>query len=318
MRKLILGKTLVAAALVAATASFSSAFAQQWKPERPIKVVVPFGAGGTTDVMVRVLLKKIEEKTGWTMIVDNKVGASGAIGSLEVKNAKPDGHVIGVSATLLYALDPFVPGVNVGYKPEDFDYLGTMGLIEFGVVAPKDAPFNDLKEMAEYSKKKKIRFVSQGRPLELSMELMSKKFGIEYVTATTSGSAESLQLVAGGHADLAMDGGLHVSFIRDGKVKPVAILANKRPSYAPDTKTIIEQGAPLPMRNYVLFFTPLGMPANVKAALAQAIDDGMKTPEMREHMGKIFMGVDNLGPDKAKADVLEQAAHWKEYFANKK
>lgn len=308
---------LSAAAMLFAVAGIDRADAQ-WKPDRPIRVVVPFGAGGTTDVMVRVLLKKIEEKTGWTMIVDNKVGASGTIGSMEVKNAKPDGHVIGVSATLLYALDPFVPGVNVGYKPEDFDYLGTMGLIEFGVVVPKDAPFNDLKEMAEFSKKKKIRFVSQGRPLELSMELIGKQFGIEYVTATTSGSAESLQLVAGGHADVAMDGGLHVSFIKDGKVKPVTILAERRPSYAPDTQTIVEQGAPLPMRNYVLFFAPLNIPPNVKAALAKAIDDGMQTPEMKDHMDKIFMGVSNLGPDKARADVLEQANHWKAYFASKK
>jgi tripartite-type tricarboxylate transporter receptor subunit TctC len=315
MRKL--ATILSMAALLLAVAGSEIAHAQ-WKPERPIRVVVPFGAGGTTDVMVRVLLKKIEEKTGWTMIVDNKVGASGAIGSTEVKNAKPDGYIIGVSATLLYALDPFVPGVNLGYKPEDFDYLGTMGLIEFGVVVPKDAPFNDLKEMADYSKKKKIRFVSQGRPLELSMELMAKQFGIEYVTATTSGSAESLQLVAGGHADLAMDGGLHVSFIKDGKLKPIAVLAEHRPSYAPNTKTIIEQGAPLPMRNYVLFIAPLNLPPNVKAALAKAIEDGMQTPEMKEHMDKIFMGVSNLGPDKAKADVLEQAATWKTYFANKK
>lgn len=314
MRKSI----LVAAALLAATAGFSGAYAQQWKPERPIKVVVPFGAGGTTDVMVRIMLRKIEEKTGWTMIVDNKVGSGGALGSLEVKNAKPDGLTIGISATLLYSMDPYVPGVNVGYKPEDFDYLGTLALIEFGVVAPKDAPFNNLKEMAEYSKKKKIRFASQGRSLELGMEQMAKHFGIEYVTATTSGSSESLTLVAGGHADLAIDGGLHTSFIKDGKVKQITIWSDRRGDYAPDVPTIIEQGAPLPVRNYVLIFAPKGLPANIKETLAKALDDGLMSPEMQSHMKSIYMHPLNLGPEKSTADVLDQAKTWSAYFAGKK
>src|SRR5690606_33070645 len=116
--------------LLAVTTPMQQTFAQAdgWTPAQPIRVVIPFGAGGSTDVFGRVAINAMEQQTGWTLLVENKTGASGAIGSADVQNAAPDGYTIGIASTTVFSLDPFIPGAAVPYGPESFDYLGTLSL----------------------------------------------------------------------------------------------------------------------------------------------------------------------------------------------
>ncbi len=139
-------------------------------------------------------------------------------------------------------------------------------------------------------------------------------FGLDFVTAPTSGSGESLQLVAGRHADFTISGGVHVPFVLDGRMKVIAHFMNERSSYAPDARTVEEQGAKLPLRNYFLFNAPKGLPADAKAALVKAIDDAVKSDAVREHADRIYVTAANLGPDGSTADVMEQAAVWRAHF----
>jgi tripartite-type tricarboxylate transporter receptor subunit TctC len=318
-RRHFLVRAVVTAALATVTTAIAVHEAQaQWKPTRAIRVVVPYGAGGTSDIITRTVINQMEKQTGWSFVVENKVGAASALGMQEIMRAKPDGYTIGFSATSLVSLEPFFPGANSPYTADDFEYLATTGSIPFGLVANKDAPFNDLKSMGEYSKTKQLRFLSTGRPIQHAMEQMAADFGINFVSANTASANEALPQIMGGHADLTIDGGIFANFVKDGRVKLITVLSDTRGPYAPDIKTIVEQGGKIPFSNYRVFIAPKGFPADAKAALVAALDKAINSPEVVEYHAKLYNPVKNLGPEGTAKDVAEQVARWKAYYANKK
>ena len=161
----------------------------------------------------------------------------------EIKDAAPDGHTIGIVSTSLFALMPaLTPPTR--YKAEDLDYLGTIGTIEYALVVGKDAPYDDLAGIAAFAKKSgAVTFSATGKVLELTMERLAQHFDFKFVSGPTSGSAQSLQLVLGGHAHATISGGVHVPYIETGKAKSIASLSSVRADYAPNARTLQEQGA---------------------------------------------------------------------------
>lgn len=317
-RHFLIRATLTAALAAATTGIAVHEASAQWTPTRAIRVIVPFGAGGTSDVITRTVVNAMEKQTGWKFVVENKTGAAGAIGMQEIMRAKPDGYTIGFSATSLVSLEPFFPGANAPFTADDFDYLATTGSIPFGLIVGKDAPYNDLKGMGEFSKTKPLRFLSTGRPLQLAMEEMGKQFGINFVTSNIASAAEAIPLIMGGHADATIDGGVYAGFIKDGRAKLITIVGNSRQPFAPDVRTIIEQGGQLPFLNYRVFIAPKGLPADARAALAGALDKAMGSDEVKAYHATIYNPVENLGPEGTLKDVNEQVAKWKAYYAGKK
>jgi tripartite-type tricarboxylate transporter receptor subunit TctC len=306
------------AAVAATTAAMTEQASAQWKPTRPIRVVVPFGAGGTSDVITRTVVNAMEKQTGWQFVVENKTGAASALGMQEIMRAKPDGYTIGFSATSLVSLEPFFPGANSPYTAADFDYLATTGSIPFGVVVNKDVPYNDLKGMGEFSKTKPLRFLSTGRPLQLAMEQMGQQFGIQFVTSNSASAAEGIPLIMGGHADVTIDGGIYAGFVKDNRVKLITVLDTNRASFAPNVKTIIEQGGQIPFSNYRGFMAPKGLPADAKKALADALDKAINSDEVKAYHATIYNPVENLGPEGTLKDINSQIAIWKAHYAGKK
>lgn len=318
MQRRFIVKALMLAAVAASTTALTAvdAFAQ-WKPTRQIRVVVPFGAGGTSDVITRSVVSQMEKQTGWQFVVENKTGAASALGMQEIMRAKPDGYTIGFSATSLVSLEPFFPGANSPYTAEDFEYLATTGPIPFGLVVNKDAPYNDLKGMGEYSKTKPIRFMSTGRPLQHAMEQMKEQFGIQFITSNTASANEAIPQIMGGHADATIDGGIFANFVKDGRVKMITILDTKRGVYAPNVPTLIEQGGKLPFSNYRMFLAPKGLPADVKKALADALDKAITSDEVKAYHATIYNPVENMGPEGTLKDINAQVVIWKAHYAKK-
>lgn len=290
-----------------------------WKPTKPVRVVIGFGAGGTTDVLGRLVAKKIEDIKGWKVIVENKTGAAGALAVADIKTTTPDGYIVGLVSTGLFSLTPYL-APNSPYQAEDLDYLGTIGTIEFALVVDKDAPFDDLAGMAAFSKKNgPITFSSTAKLGELTMQRLGEHFGFKIVSSQTSGSSQSLLLVLGGHAQATISGGVHVPYIESSKAKIIASLSDMRADYAPNVKTLQEQGAgDVTLSEYFLFFSPKGMPADVKAAWAAAIDEAVNTPEVKEHVAKLFSRRINLGADGARTDVMRQAKTWRDWLEKAK
>lgn len=317
MQRRFIVKALMLAAVAASTTALTTEAFAQWKPTRQIRVVVPFGAGGTSDVITRSVVSQMEKQTGWQFVVENKTGAASALGMQEIMRAKPDGYTIGFSATSLVSLEPFFPGANSPYTAEDFEYLATTGPIPFGLVVNKDAPYNDLKGMGEYSKTKPIRFMSTGRPLQHAMEQMKEQFGIQFITSNTASANEAIPQIMGGHADATIDGGIFANFVKDGRVKMITILDTKRGVYAPNVPTLIEQGGKLPFSNYRMFIAPKGLPADVKKALADALDKAITSDEVKAYHATIYNPVENMGPDGTLKDINAQVVIWKAHYAKK-
>lgn len=316
-RRFLIKSSMLAAIAAMTTAVMTEQAAAQWKPTRSIRVVVPFGAGGTSDVITRAVVNQMEKQTGWQFVVENKVGAASALGMQEIMRAKPDGYTIGFSATSLVSLEPFFPGANSPYTAADFDYLATTGSIPFGLVVNKDAPYNDLKGMGEFSKTKPIRFLSTGRPLQHAMEQLKEQFGIQFVSSNTASANEAIPQIMGGHADATIDGGIFANFVKDGRVKMITILDTKRGVYAPNVPTLIEQGGKLPFSNYRMFIAPKNLPAEVKKALADALDKAINSDEVKAYHATIYNPVENLGPEGTLKDINSQIVIWKAHYAKK-
>ena len=231
-----------AMALVAVTlaaALFGGPARAEWKPTGPVTIIIPFGAGGSTDVFGRVFAAELETQTGWNVLVENRPGAGGVIGQLEVVNAAPDGQTLGLSSTSMFSMQPFMEGGSDELQPDSVDFLGTLSMIPYAIVAGAQAPFDDLKSLADYSKTNgPAKFSSTSEQLTLGMEQLAKEVGIAFVSAQTSGSGESLQLVAGRHADFTISGGVHVPFVLDGRMKVLAHFTDERGSYAADATTV--------------------------------------------------------------------------------
>ncbi len=308
-------RTILMALPVAAALAMAAPAAADWAPKQPIKVIIPFGAGGSTDVFGRVVFNEMEKMTGWKILVENRPGAGGVIGQVVVRDSKPDGHTLALSSTTVLSMQPFMPDAPKDALPESFDYVGTLSLIPYAIVAGKDAPFDDLASLAAYAKAKgPVKFSSTSPTLTLAMEEIAKAAGFEIVAAQTSGSGESLQLVAGRHADITISGGVHVPYVTDGRMKVIANLDDVRASYAPDAKTVEEQGAQLPFRNYFLLNGPKGLDPAAKAAIAKALDDALRSAAVAKHAETIHVNVKNLGPEGSTEDVMAQAKKWRAHF----
>ncbi|MGH1354641.1 MAG: Bug family tripartite tricarboxylate transporter substrate binding protein [Thalassovita sp.] len=310
-------KNTLFAIVSAITASFTAIPASaDWMPEKPISLVVPYGAGGSTDVFGRVLAAEMEKQTGWRVLVENRPGAGGAVGTLAVMNAEPDGYTLGVSATGLFTIQPYMVDGTPEIEPEKMDYLATLSIIPFAIVANSEAPFDNLQELADYSQKSgPVKFASTAKPLAYGMNLMADDMKIKLVSAASSGSSESLQLVLGGHADITISGGVHVPYIEDGRLKVIAFL-DERASYAPDVLTVEEQGTNFPVKNMFMVSAPKGLPEEAKAAIVAALDKAVMSEPVQAHGDKLYVNIRNLGPDATSEAVMTQAAFWRDYFRN--
>ena len=280
-------------------------------------MVVPFAAGSSTDGLARVVANQLQAQQGWTIVVENMAGAQGRIGAASVKNAAPDGLRIGVHSTVGFAFDPFVDKEKA-YKPGDFEYLGTIGTIEYALVAQSGAPYSDLKSLADWSKANRpIRFSGTGPSLELAMMKIAEHFGFKVVTAPTSGSGESMQLVLGGHADVTLSGGVHVPQIKAGNLKAIAMLQDRRADYAPDARTIREQGVNFSVLNNFMVFAPKGLPAAVKTKIVQALDQAINSDAVKDLAAKMGSVHGNLGAEGSTRTVEEQTKMWEALLAAK-
>jgi len=288
----------------------------EWAPTGPITMVVPFGTGGSTDIIGRVFVSELERQTGWRVLVENRPGVGGVVGTIDVINAKPDGQTIGLASIGLFAQAPYMPGGSREIEHHNIDFLGTISAIPYAIVASADAPFDDLAGMAAYFKTNgPLKYASTAPPLTVALELLAKEVGFEFVAAETTGSAESIQLVAGGHADFTLSGGVHVPFVLDGRMKVIAHFMDERGGYAPNAATVAEQGATLPLRNYFLFMAPKGLPDDTRQALTTAIDKAVNSDALKKHASTLYVNVKNLGPEGARASVAEQAEYWSKVLA---
>jgi tripartite-type tricarboxylate transporter receptor subunit TctC len=302
---------LIVAAILAAPAQAAE------YPERTITVIVPFPPGGASDATARVVTAKLAERVGQTVIVDNRAGANGAIGSVALTQAKPDGYTLLVGSIGVFAINPAL-FKDLKYDPQkDFDLLTVAVRTPNVLVTNPAVPVSSVRELIEHLKKTpdKVTFASSGTGSSdhLTAALFWQKTGTTGIHVPCRGGGPAINDLVAGHASVSFQNlGAIAEQVRAGKLKALAVTGDRRAAALPDVPTIAEAGVPdLEVYSWQAVAAPKGLPADVKAKLEVALIASVKAPDVKARFDQI--GFDVVGNTSAQfADFLAaEIARWK-------
>ena len=304
--------------LAAATLGIASLFAQaQDYPTKTVTVVVPFPAGGSSDMIGRILAQKMAEELKGTFIVENKPGATGAIGAASVKNAQPDGYTLLVSSLAVFVVNPHLQK-TLPYDPsKDFDLITVAVQAPNVLVANPKLPVNSVKELADYLRKNpdKATFASSGAGSSdhLTAELFWQETGTKAIHVPYKGGAPAIQDVIAGHADFSFQNiNAVLPQIQAGKLKALAITSAKRSPLLPNVPTLTESG----VRNAEVYSwqalaAPKGLPAPVKARIHAAAVHALKDPAVAKQLTDQGFEIVANTPEQFAQFQQQELARWK-------
>ncbi len=281
-------RATIAAFITVSLTGAAIAQAPQWPiTGKTIRIVLPFPAGGAgTDMMARLIGKKLSEDVGVPVVVDNKPGASTLIGAQEVARAAPDGHTILYTIVITHTQNPHL-FAKLPYDPfKDFTPLSQVARSATVLIANKDASFNDLKGMIAYGKanpgKLNVASYSPGSTSHINAEMLRIASGIDMVHVPYKGIADAQKGLLSNEVQLYFDGTASaVTAINAGMAKGIAAAADKRVSVLPDLPTIAEQGVQgIDIVGWQGFFGPGGMHPEVAKKISAAIAKIVKTDEI--------------------------------------
>ena len=245
-------------------------------PDKPVRLIVPYRAGGGTDTMARVFAKALSAALGQPVPVVNHKGGGGAVGGSRLKNSTPDGHTILMGGDDIASYIPLVSEVDFTY--EDFRFLAAVAEYQNAMYAKKGAPFATFEELAAYAKANPgIRLAHVGGITKPFIDHFVEQSGIEAKVIATGGGSEIVQLLLGGQIDAAYSGGIHNKNPEQWEVLG-SFNANRLPS-APDKPTFKEAGYGMSMPAYVLIMAPAGVPDEDAATLEAALLKAAKDPD---------------------------------------
>lgn len=282
-------KRILLATLLGLAASLAHAF-----PDKPLRVIVPWPAGGPSDTLARVVNAEVSRIIGQPVIIDNRVGASGTVGTEFVARAAPDGY------TLFWAIANHTTNhllFKVAYDPiKDFTPIGQIATSSHLVLVNPQLPARSFKEWIAFVKSQpgKHNYASAGNGTlqHLGMELLKREAGLDMVHVPYKGSAPAITDVLGGQVLMMFESTTaSLGHVRTGKLRPLAVASLKRIAPLPDVPTIAESGYPgFEVVGFTGVVAPARTPAAVAAALNAAYNKALAATEVRERMAS--MGVD--------------------------
>lgn len=274
--------------------------AEAWTPKGPIKLQIGFGAGGSTDIMGRLIATGVEENTGWNIVVENKPGGGGVAMFSTLMNKKPDGLTLGVGVNMPILLNLALRGDKLPFKVDSFDYIATITKGENAMVVKADAPYDNFKEFMDFARtQKSVAIAYDAKPQQMILNAITKQSGVKFKLIKHKSGAEQIQSLLGGHVAVACLAGAHIKYIKSGDLKMIAVYNKKRHSYALNVKTLIEEGYNYYLDPYFYIAAPKGLPANVKSALAEAFDKAIYSEKVKLALFNTLKATpDNLGPEK--------------------
>jgi tripartite-type tricarboxylate transporter receptor subunit TctC len=287
-------------------------------PERPIRLIVPFSPGGATDVVGRLWAERMKSKFG-PVVAENKGGGGGVIGATEVARSTPNGETLLFGNSSTQVIIPAIAD-KPPYDPvKDFQAVYMMAISPTCIVVHESVPAKTLKEFIDYARANPTKLsygsAGAGTMTNLSGELFKELIGVPQITHIPyKGSAPGVTDLASGHIPMMSPnvGGPLLQFHRTGKVRILAIAANKRLQAAPDIPTAIEAGLPgMVAANFNGLFAPAGVPRDIITALADETRTAMADSKLQELMVTSgFEPVTDSGPDAAQKEVADEYARW--------
>ena len=286
-------------------------------PNQPVRMVVPYPPGGPTDITARVVAAEMSKTIGQNIVIDNRPGASGMIGSEMVTKATPDGYTLLANASI-HVINPSVyPDMRFD-AIKDFTPITQLAQVPLVLVVPANSPIKSVKDLVEYAEANpgKVNFGSAGSASaqHLAGESFKIAAGIQMQHIPYKGSAPALTDLAGGQLQLMFDSMPSATpMINSGKLRAIAVTTTTRAKARPDLPTIAESGFPgFDISTWYAYWAPKGTPADVVEKLAASAAQALKNPEVIAKYEA--MGAEPVGstPAQFAAYVESEAKKWSE------
>jgi len=288
----------------------------EW-PEKPIKIIVPWPAGGGSDVVARQIAGPLGEQLKQSVVIENRPGANGAIGSEVVARSQPDGYTLVWVTADTHAMNPHVYP-KLAYDPRsDFTAVGIVGYFPYALVVNPSFPANNVAEFVAEAKKRpgKVTFASWGvgGSAHVAMEMFRAQGQFDVLHVPYQGAAPAVAAVMGGQVDsMIVPMSVASAQAAGGKLKLLGLASPKRFAGAPDLKTFAEQGVPIDAGTWVGLMAPAKTPPDVVKRLNDALTAVVANPQVREQL--IKMNVDPAGaqtPPQFQAFVASEYDRWR-------
>jgi tripartite-type tricarboxylate transporter receptor subunit TctC len=309
----------VCALALALTLSIASAhtLAQAW-PTHPVRLIVPYPAGGSGDIVARAVAQKMSDGLGQQVVVENRAGANGNIGTEAVAKALPDGYTLLLATDIQFAISPAL-GVKLPYDPvKDFEPVSLVAFVNLVLVANPALKANSMQQLVAYAKEHpgEVNYASTGpgSTHHLSIEMLKSEGGFNVTHVPYKGSSQALpDLIANQVQMMQLGVPQSLPFLRSGKLKALGVGSSKRLPQLPDVPTIAEQGFPgYEANNSWDLFAPAGTPTQVIARLQQEVARVVALPEIREKFAAD--GLDPVGstPSELAARMKNDYEKWRQ------
>jgi len=306
---------LLVALLVACAVLAPGASAQTY-PAKPVRLVVTFPPGGSSDVVARQIGPLLADRLGQAFVIDNKPGGGATIGATDVARSAPDGYTLMLSNTAPISLSPFMLEPHPYDPVKSFTHVAYIGQVPNALVVHPSVPANTVAEFVAWAKQQKepIPYGSGGVGSigHIVGELFKDKAGIRLEHVGYRGSSPMHNDLLGGTILFAIDTlPQNVQFAKTGKLKMLAVTSSRRAAMAPDVPTLAESGYPtLVAENFFGISAPAGVPRNVIDALNKATQSAVDDPALQRNFAELGITTGKMSPDQFGAFVQKQVSEW--------
>src|SRR5512134_3144509 len=308
----ILGAAVAAAALLIS----ASVSAQAW-PNKPVRIIVPFGPGGGTDIQARVLTTIFNEQTGQSFIIENRTGASGLIGAEIAANAPPDGYTI-LFSTATLTINTTLYGSRMKTDPvKDLAPISWLTSTPLVLVTHPSVPANSVKELVALAKRRPAFLNSgvnvPGSTSHLSAEMLKQRAGIEAIIVPYKGGGPAITALMGGEIDyLFCTGPVAAANLKSGRIRALAVTTAKKASAFPDLPTMNTFYPDFESDNWYAMWFPAGTPKDIVTKMNALILKAMQNGKVRQFM--VNEGLDPVGstPDELAAQIKREIVKYAE------
>lgn len=302
-------------AVVAVALTSTGALAEKAYPAKPIRLIVPMPPAGGTDTISRIIADRLDDASGWTIVVENKPGATGNIGMDAVAKSQPDGYTIGMGQAANLAINPWLYP-SMPFNPlKDFTPIGLVAAQPVILVVKTDAPYKTLADLIAAAKAKPgaVRMASPGNGTigHMSGELLARKAGVKFLHVPYKGAGPAMTDLLGGQTDFFfITPQSAIGMLQGGKLRALAVTSSKRLTALPNVPTVAESGFPgFQSSAWTGLVAPAGTPQAVVDQLNARLQQALKNPKTIEKLHA--EGSEPLGGTSAQFASFLQAEHAK-------
>lgn len=307
---MIIRRSLLAL-LAALTSVPCAALAAAW-PERPITIIVPAAAGGTTDIAARVLAEKMGKDLGAPVVVENKGGGGGSIGTAQVARARPDGYTLLMGNIGPVAIN-FSLYRQLSYKESDLRGITNVISVPNILVVHADSPVRSVGELVAQARTRRLNVSTSGvgQSPHMSSEMFRQKAGIEVTLVPFPGAAPAVTALLGQQVDYMIDNlPSSMPHIKAGKFRALAITSATRSTQLPEVPTMAEAGVPMQVTAWFGLLAPAGTPDAVVERIQQSARRAMHTPDVRQRFADLGGMPGGETPAEYDAFIAQERKSW--------